>query len=284
MPEFAPEDDATFYNGGVVLSPSQQQSANRRLTQLYGYDGTYAAGNKYQAKKNKRDIFFKAVLPTIAFAGGGAASAALMGGGAAPASSAIVPGVAGSPLGTGTVVGGASTGASAGSAAPVLASSSVPSMGGYAGTASMNAPATAGGAGSTGVMGKLGKLFGSNLAGKIVEGGIGVYGNKQAQKANAAITAEQLKYNREALALQQAQLDEEIRSGNLDRADALAAQEAMNELKRRELAAVEEERAFNRQQAEYARAKDEAREARLAPRRAMSDAAAARIMAMFGGG
>jgi hypothetical protein len=81
--------------------------------------------------------------------------------------------------------------------------------------------------------------------------------------------------NREALALQRQQLEAELRNADLDRADAKAANDALNELKRRELAASEEERA-------YKRGLEEQRETRLAPYRRQSEAALQRLSAIWG--
>lgn len=152
-------------------------------------------------------------------------------------------------------------------------------MAGYP-TASMVSPAASSGGG---LLGKLGKLFGSNLFGKVVEGAFGVYGQKQANKQLDRAAAAQADINNRTLALQQQQIDDARRAADLDRADALKATEAMNELKRRELAASEEERAFTRAEAERQRQLRDERELRLAPRRQMSDQALAALMGMFGG-
>lgn len=87
-------------------------------TEKYGYDGTYEGGNAYQAKKNKRDILTKAVLPAAIFATGGAASAGLLGGSAATAPAFATEGIGFSAA---PAVGGSSAaaGASAASASKI---------------------------------------------------------------------------------------------------------------------------------------------------------------------
>jgi hypothetical protein len=102
-----------------------------------------------------------------------------------------------------------------------------------------------------------------------------LFGMRSQTKAADRARAEQLAANREALALERQRLELEARNADLDRADAKAANDAINELRRRELAAAEEERAFNRGLVE-------AREGRLAPYRANSQAAMRRLAEMWG--
>lgn len=146
---------------------------------------------------------------------------------------------------------------------------SAPVFGGASGAAT----GAAGSAGSS--LATLGRLFsspGMNLgvnAGLTVAGMIG--GNRAANQARR----DQLAAQRESLALERTRLETEARNADLDREDARALNAAINELRRRELDAAEEERAFTRGQYE-------AREARLAPYRQLSESAVRRLQQMWG--
>lgn len=184
-----------------------------------------------------------AVLPAL-FGGGGAAAAAGAASSAAPGAAWSMPGVS----------------------APVFGGASAAGAGGAAGTGA------AGGAGATSALGRLFSSPGLNLgvnAGLTVAGMIG--GNRAAGQARR----DQMAQYREGLALQRQQLEAEARNADLDREDARALNAAVNELRRRELDAAEEQRAFDRGLLEQ-------REARLAPYRRASEQALARLNAMWG--
>ena len=132
--------------------------------------------------------------------------------------------------------------------------------------------ATAATAASPGI---LSKIFTSPLAGTLVNAGTSLLGQRSQNKAADQARADTLKAQAEALALQRQQLELEARNADLDREDARALNAAINELKKRELDAAEEVRAFERTQYE-------ARETRRAPYRQAGDAALKRLQAMWG--
>lgn len=177
------------------------------------------------------------------------------------------------PLGFALAPGGALAGMYAGGAA-----------GGAAGGVSLPEAATAGigfsAAGpatsaAPGAMATLGKVFSSKGAELGVNSALSLYGQHQQNKANDQARSDALRAQREAIALQRQQLEAEIRNADLDRADAKAANDALNELRRRELAAAEEERA-------YTRSKDEAYESRMGPYRDISAQALRKLQSMWG--
>lgn len=143
----------------------------------------------------------------------------------------------------------------------------------YAGTASMSAPALAGGS----VPGWIGSTQAANLAGKGVDTLFGIYSNRQQSKAN-----------REALAYQQSQnarAEAWDREQELQRRTEFMAQQA--ELKRQweatqkfesdKWAATEEDRVHRRQL-------EDEREVRRAPFRAASAAALERLPGIMASG
>lgn len=143
------------------------------------------------------------------------------------------------------------------------------------GAVSTAATAAAGGAATAGKLASLGRLFSSPGMDLAVNAGLSLVGMRQQNKAAEQARLDLLAQQREALALERQRLEMEARNADLDREDARALNEAINELKRRELAAAEEERA-------YVRAKDEARETRLAPYRGASEAALRRLQSLWG--
>jgi hypothetical protein len=80
---------------------------------------------------------------------------------------------------------------------------------------------------------------------------------------------------REAIALERQRLEMELSNANLDREDARALNAAINELKKRELDAMEEERA-------YTRANTDADRARRVPYQEASRAALGKLSSMWG--
>lgn len=121
---------------------------------------------------------------------------------------------------------------------------------------------------------RLGAMFNSAGMKLGVNSALSLVGMRSQNKANDQARADTLAANREALALQRQQIEAELRNADLDRADAKAANDAMNELKRRELAAADEERQFQRSLLEQ-------REARLAPIRQRGQQALDRLAAMW---
>lgn len=163
-------------------------------------------------------------------------------------------------LGSAAIIGGAgmagmggATGASAASAAP-----------------SITAPTVAGAGGST-----LGSILNSDALGLGVGAVTSWLGNRSQNRSTRYVADLNAKNTTETLALERERLEREMANANLDRADALKMQEAINELKRRELDATEEDRAYNRSLVE-------AREARSAPRREMSARAMRSLGAILG--
>lgn len=132
--------------------------------------------------------------------------------------------------------------------------------------------------------------FGSKLSGFLagplastIAGGLFSIGAQRSQnKAAEQARRDTLAANAEALKLQREQLELEARNADLDREDARALNAAINELKKRELDAAEEVRAFEREQALYLRSKDEATEKRREPYRQAGQAALGRLMSMWG--
>lgn len=165
-------------------------------------------------------------------------------------------------------------------AAPALFG--VGGAGGASATAS-TVPAAAGPATATaGRLATLGKIFSSPGMELGVNSALSLFGQHRANKAADQARADQLAAQREALALERQRLEMEARNADLDREDARKLNDAINELKKRELDAAEEERAYRRGESEYLRSKDEAREARLTPYRNVSEAALSRLASMWG--
>lgn len=151
-----------------------------------------------------------------------------------------------------------------------------------AGAATSPAASSATAAAKTGIGGRLASIFTNPATSALVNAGTSYLANRSQNKANDQARRDTLAANAEALALQRQQLEMEMTNANLDREDARAAQAAMNELRKRELDAAEEVRAFDREQAQYVRAKDEASEARRAPYREAGTKALARLNAIWG--
>lgn len=131
------------------------------------------------------------------------------------------------------------------------------------------------GATTIGKMATLGKLFDSPGAELGVNAGLSLLGMRSQNKAADQARADTLAAQREALALQRQQLEMEMTNANLDREDARAAQAALNELRKRELDAAEEERAFSRSITEQDRAYQ-------APFREASVGALRKLQSMWG--
>ena len=168
----------------------------------------------------------------------------------------------------------AGAGAGAGAAASQGAGWSMPGVTApIFGAGGATAPATA--AATAASPGILSKIFTSPLAGTLVNAGTSLLGQRSQNKAADQARADTLKAQAEALAVQRQQLEMEARNADLDREDARALNAAINELKKRELDAAEEVRAFERTQYE-------ARETRRAPYRQAGDAALKRLQAMWG--
>ncbi len=126
-----------------------------------------------------------------------------------------------------------------------------------------------------GGMATLGKLFNSRGAELGVNAGLSLYGQHAQNKAADQARADALKGQQEAIALQRQQLEQEATNANLDREERKQLNDAINELKKRELDAAEEERS-------YLRTKDEQSEARLQPYRQISEQALRRLSSMWG--
>lgn len=121
---------------------------------------------------------------------------------------------------------------------------------------------------------RLGSIFSSKGMDLGVNAGLSLLGMHSSNKAADQARADTLAANREAIALQRQQLEEQTRNATLDRADAKAANDAINELKKRELDAAEEERAYNR-------ARLDREDAQLAPYRQRGQQALDRLAAMW---
>lgn len=189
-----------------------------------------------------------------------AGGAALFGGGSVMAG--MFPGMAGASGAAGWTMPGV-TAPTFGAVGPVT---------GTAGSAlSTLAPAAATG----GKLATMGRMFSSPGFSTLVNAGLGVAGMRSQNKAADQARLDLLAQQKEALALERQRLELEARNADLDRADAVRLNEAVNELRRRELAIAEEERAWTRE-------REELRDTRLAPYRAGSEAAHRRLMQMWG--
>jgi len=125
-------------------------------------------------------------------------------------------------------------------------------------TSAAGAPVVSGAGGTT-----LGSILNSDALGLGVGAAMNYFGNRSQNQANRYATDVNARNTAETLALERQRLEQEATNANLDREDARKLNEAINELKRRELDAAEEDRAYNRSLIE-------ARELRAAPRREMS--------------
>lgn len=177
----------------------------------------------------------------------------------------------------------------------VVGSSSAPAAWSMPGVSapSFGAPAAAGvatGAGGTvapvvaplAAKAGISSMFTSPLASTLAQGAFSLIGQRSQNKAADQARRDTLAANAEALKLQREQLEMETRNADLDREELRAQNAAINELKKRELDAAEEVRAFDREQAMYLRSKDEATETRRAPYRQAGTAALGRLMSMWG--
>lgn len=134
---------------------------------------------------------------------------------------------------------------------------------------------TAGAGGATGgALSRLGSIFNSKGMELGVNAGLNLLGMRSQNKANDQARTDALNAQREALTLQRQQLEIEARNADLDREDARRLNEAVNELKRRELAITEEQRTFDRGLLE-------ARETRLAPYRQVNQQALQRLSSLW---
>ncbi len=180
--------------------------------------------------------------------------------------------------GLGALWSGAAPAAAGGFSAGVPASIGVPASFGAPAAIGATAPVLGATSGLNTAMG----IANSNIVGTGVNALLGWFGKKSADKATDQARQDQLAANREALALQRQQLEMQARNADLDRADAKALNDAINELKKRELDAAEEERQYQREQTDYLKQKDMARETALAPYRHNSAAAAQKLASMWG--
>lgn len=243
---------------------------------------TPAQWKDYERKRKRAAIIGYVSTLGGMMAAGGIAGAA--GGGSATLPAAATQGIGFSSAGAGAGAAGAAGVGAAGSLAPI-AGGSPWAVTPYAGTAAMSGPgaaaavpaafsATSGGGTTAPSVSRLGSVMNSNGANLGVNAALAVYGQKSANKANDQARRDLLNSQREALALQRQQLETEARNADLDREDARALNTAINELKKRELDAAEEARAFERSLVEQ-------RETRLAPYRKISEQALNRLSAMW---
>lgn len=201
-----------------------------------GYN-TYDEAMAYQKKKGPRDIFKMAVMPAAMFATGGLGSAALMGGGGA-ANAAAGSGFVRDAVGqVASQVGGFG----GGGAAPVLGIGSGVSRGL-----------------------SLGGFLNSPMTGLGVNALTSWMGQRSANKAAKEAGQLQLTALERQLAADAANRGEQTRQFDASQADARAANQASNDLRRQELVAMEEERAFNRRLIEEQEARRNARRMRIA--------------------
>lgn len=151
-----------------------------------------------------------------------------------------------------------------------------------AGAATSPAAASVTAAAKTGLGARLASIFSNPVTGVAINAATAYGANRSQNTATEQARRDTLAANAEALAQERQRLEMEMTNANLDRDDARAAQAALNELKKRELDASEEVRAFDREQAMYVRSKDEASEARRAPYREAGTKALARLNAIWG--
>lgn len=132
------------------------------------------------------------------------------------------------------------------------------------------APAATGGKLAT-----LGKLFTGRGLELGVNSALTLFGMKSGQKAADQARRDQLLATQQALALERQRLEIESQNANLDREDARALNAAINELKKRELDAAEEARAWERNTYEQ-------QDARREPYRQASQQALNKLLGMWG--
>ncbi len=156
---------------------------------------------------------------------------------------------------------------------------SAPTFGAGPATSAPGVPSTS----SPGIGSTIGKaILNSNPIGMGVSALFGWLGKRSADKAANTARLDQLKANADALALQRQQLELEASNANLDRDDARKLNDAINELKKRELAGQEEQRAYERSNSEFEKQQYLAKEARAEPYRKISSNAANRLAQMWG--
>lgn len=107
----------------------------------------------------------------------------------------------------------------------------------------------------------LGSILNSPVAGLGINSLLSIFGNRSASKQQQNAINAQMRANAEATQLARDQMASQQEQFKLSQADQRAALDASNELRRRELASSEEDRAYTRRLSEE-------REARLAPYRA----------------
>lgn len=121
---------------------------------------------------------------------------------------------------------------------------------------------------------RLGSIFNSSGMNLGVNSGLALLGMRSQNKAADQARADALAGQREALAVERQRLEMEARNADLDREDAKALNAAINELKKRELDAAEEERSYTRTRADQ-------QDARLEPYRQRGRQALDRLSAMW---
>lgn len=191
-------------------------------------------------------------------------------------------------MATAGIIGGGALGALYSGAVP--AASGLASYGAPASSeavASFGAPATIGGgitkaAANPGLLSKLGDLFTGNFGSTLVNGGLALYGMNQQNKANNQARADTLKAQADSLALQREQLEQLQKNADLDRADAKALNDKINELKARELEISEQTRQQSADELKYQHNIYEQDQARRAPARALGQQALQRLSAIWG--
>lgn len=238
--------------GAIMLTPALQAEIDRQRRERTDYTRERMRGHNRLMNIHRvagLGIPAGAALLPAMFTGGAAAGAGAGASGAAGAGWTM-PGVTAPVFG-----GGAATGAATGAA-------------GAAGTAAAGTAATA-------APSLVSRIFSSPGFATVVNAGLGIAGMRSQNRAADQARADMLAQQREAIALERQRLEMEARNADLDREDARRLNEAANELRRRELAIAEEERAWTRE-------REELRDSRLAPYRAGSEAAHRRLMQMWG--
>lgn len=250
---------------GLASDPAVQETARRDAAAYEAYVNA--------RKTDARRQFKQGAITGLAVLGGSALAGSALAGGVTPASTAAGGSAAG---GVGTAPGYGSLFAGNGSfLAPATGAAT-----GAGGTTSVVAPMAARGISS---------MFTGPLASTIAGGLFSMASQRSQNKAADQARRDTLTANAEALKLQREQLEAETRNANLDREELRAQNAAINELKKRELDAAEEVRAFDREQALYLRSRNETEDRRLAaqeqrrePYRQAGSAALGRLMSMWG--
>jgi hypothetical protein len=232
--------------GGYIERADPLAFANTELPALRAQAAERLARSQARWKTADKFAYAGAAVP-FAFAAAPALSSMFSAGGAGGGASAAAPGGWSMPGVSAPVFGG---GSGAATSPAVMSTAKV------------------------GLGSRLGSMFSSKGMDLGVNAGLSLFGMHSQKKAADQARADTLAANREAIALQRQQLEETTRNANLDRADAKAANDAINELKKRELDAAEEERAYNRSLVEQ-------REARLAPYRQRGQQALDRLASMW---